>query len=143
MGHCCLCSCPCVCVRRGGDNVASVGVHVYVFGGVNVASDHVNVYVGRGNCCLCSFPCACVRKGGLNVASVYLNIYVLGEGQCWLCSCPCVLMFGVNVNRVHVLGRSRLPQVMSMNLGEEGQCCQVNMWGGGNVACAHVHVLGR
>ena len=63
-------------------------------GGINVASDHVNVYVGSGKCCLCSFPCACVMEGGLNVASVYLNIYVLGEGQCWLCSCPCVLMFG-------------------------------------------------
>ena len=57
-GQCCLCWCPCVCIW--GVNVASVGVHVYVFGGVNVASDHVNVYVGRGNCCLCSYPCVCV-----------------------------------------------------------------------------------
>jgi hypothetical protein len=48
-----------------GVNVVSEHVDVYVIRGVNVASVHFHVYVyvlGKGcQCCLCSSPC--VREG--------------------------------------------------------------------------------
>jgi hypothetical protein len=62
-----------------------------MYWGVNVVSEHVDVYVIRGGqCCLCSFPCVCVcvrervsmlplfismcKGRGVNVASVHLHV---------------------------------------------------------------------
>ena len=86
----------------GGSNVAAVHVHVHVLG-VNVVSEHVDVYVFRG----------------VNVASVHFHVYVyvLGKGcQCCLCSSPCVRE-----------GGSMLPLFISMCKGRGVNVASVHL----------------
>ena len=84
-----------------GVNVVSEHVDVYVISGVNVASVHFHVYVyvlGKScQYCLCSSPC--VREGG----SMLPLFMFMCRGQCCLCLCTCVCV-----------GVSMLPLFLSM-----------------------------